>query len=165
MAARIWTDRDALMRELEEHRARGEAIVTANGCFELLHVGHVRYLEAARAEGDLLVVLINDDASMDRIKTDRDSLVPGNERMEMVAALRAVDYVVPFTEDTPHDLLARLRPHVHAKGTDYRPEDLPERGVVEANGGRLAIVGDPKTHSVSAFRHRLAALTHKKQDA
>jgi len=155
MADCIWTDPEALARELDARRAEGKRVVTANGCFEILHVGHVRYLEAARAEGDLLVVLVNDDESMERVKQDRHSLVPGAERMEMLAALKAVDYVIPFSEDTPHELLARLHPDIHAKGTDYKPEDLPEREVVERNGGRIAIVGDPKNHSVSDLRDRL----------
>jgi len=152
----IWTDPEALALELDARRAEGQQIVTANGCFEILHVGHVRYLEAARAEGNLLVVLVNDDESMERVKQDRHSLVPGSERMEMLAALKAVDYVIAFSEDTPHDLLGRLRPDIHAKGTDYRPEDLPEKVIVERNGGRIAIVGDPKNHSVSDLRDRLA---------
>ena len=156
MKSRIWTDPAALRREIDAQRAAGKTIVTANGCFEILHVGHVRYLEAARAEGDLLVVLVNDDESMERVKLDRHSLVPASERMEMLAALKAVDYVIPFSEDTPHELLAQLHPDVHAKGTDYRPEDLPEKEVVEGNGGRIAIVGDPKNHSVSDLRDRLA---------
>jgi len=156
MGAPIVTDPEALIRELDAQRAEGKKIVTANGCFEILHVGHVRYLEAARAEGDLLVVLVNDDESMERVKQDRHSLVPAAERMEMLAALKSVDYVIPFSEDTPHDLLARLHPDVHAKGTDYRPEDLPEKVVIERNGGRVAIVGDPKNHSVSDLRDRLA---------
>ena len=156
MGAPIVTDPEALARELDARRAEGKTIVTANGCFEILHVGHVRYLEAARAEGDLLVVLVNDDESMDRVKQDRHSLVPAAERMEMLAALKSVDYVIPFSEDTPHDLLAKLHPDVHAKGTDYRPEDLPEKVVIERNGGRIAIVGDPKNHSVSDLRDRLA---------
>ena len=156
-AARIWTDQEALARHLATLRADGQRVVTANGCFELLHVGHVRYLTAARAEGDLLVVLVNSDASMAIVKPERESAVPAAERMEVLAALDAVDHVVAFDEKRPTALLDRLRPSVHTKGTDYDPRTLPERDAVESHGGRIAIVGDPKDHSVTDLRRRLRA--------
>jgi len=154
--SRIWRDSGALVAHLERLREQGRRIVTTNGCFELLHVGHVSYLEAARGEGDVLVVLVNSDASMRRIKPEREIVVPEEERMAMLAALRCVDFVLPFDEDTPQELLARIRPDVHAKGTDYRADELPEREVVESHGGRIAILGDPKTRSATELRKRLS---------
>jgi len=134
----------------------GRGIVTTNGCFELLHVGHTRYLAAAKAEGDCLVVLVNTDASMARLKPDRKLLVPQAERMEVLAALASVDFVVPLEGDTPTSMLAHIRPAVHVKGTDYDAETLPEREVVERQGGRIAIVGPPKEWSSTDLRRRLA---------
>lgn len=128
-------------------RARGERVVLANGCFDLLHVGHVRYLEAARGLGDLLIVAVNGDASVRRLKGPGRPVVPARERAEILLALRAVDAVVLFDDDTAADLAARLRPHVHAKGTDYTEASVPEGDVVRAGGGRVAIAGDPKDHA------------------
>jgi D-glycero-beta-D-manno-heptose 1-phosphate adenylyltransferase len=139
-----------LAAELEAHRAAGRAIALANGHFDLLHVGHARYLAAAAAEGDVLVVAVNDDASVARLKGAGRPIVPAAERAELLAALAAVDYVVVFDGDTPAPLLAELRPEVHCKGTDYgRPENVPEFAVVKAYGGRTVLVGDPKDHSTS----------------
>jgi len=128
-------------------RAEGKRIVLANGCFDLLHVGHVRYLQAARALGDVLVVGLNADAAVSRLKGPGRPLVPVAERAELIAALGAVDAVVVFDEDRADALVTRLRPDVHAKGTDYREEDVPERHAVRAAGGRVAIAGDPKAHA------------------
>jgi rfaE bifunctional protein nucleotidyltransferase chain/domain len=128
-------------------RARGERVVLANGCFDLLHVGHVRYLEAARSLGDLLIVGVNGDASVGRLKGPGRPVVPAGERAELLLALRAVDAVVLFDDDTAVDLVARLRPHVHAKGTDYTEASVPEGDLVRAGGGRVAIAGDPKDHA------------------
>jgi rfaE bifunctional protein nucleotidyltransferase chain/domain len=137
-------------------RLPSSGVVTTNGCFELLHVGHTRYLEAAKAEGDCLVVLVNTDASMARLKPDRELLVPQEERMEIVAALASVDFVVPLAGDRPTSMLAQIRPAVHVKGTDYEADELPEREVVERHGGRIAIVGPPKEWSSTELRQRLA---------
>jgi D-glycero-beta-D-manno-heptose 1-phosphate adenylyltransferase len=128
-------------------RAAGKRIVLANGCFDLLHVGHVRYLQAARALGDVLFVGINDDAAVARLKGAGRPLMPADERAEVLAALRVVDHVVVFDEDTADTLVAALRPDVHAKGTDYTPDTVPERETVRAHGGRVVIVGDPKAHA------------------
>ncbi|HET8577314.1 MAG TPA: adenylyltransferase/cytidyltransferase family protein [Methylomirabilota bacterium] len=128
-------------------RRAGKRIVLANGCFDLLHVGHVRYLRAARALGDALVVGLNSDASVTRLKGAGRPVMPVAERAEIVGALAAVDAVVVFDEDTADALIARLRPDVHAKGTDYTADDVPERNAVLAAGGRVAIAGDPKDHS------------------
>jgi rfaE bifunctional protein nucleotidyltransferase chain/domain len=124
-------------------------VVLANGVFDLLHVGHVRYLEAARALGDLLVVAVNADASVRANKGPDRPVVPEDERAELIAALEAVDLVVVFADRTVERVIAALRPDVQAKGTDYTPETIPERAAVEAYGGRVAVCGDPKDHSTS----------------
>ncbi len=131
----------------ERLRAAGKRIVLANGCFDLLHVGHVRYLRGARALGDVLFVGLNSDAAVGRLKGPGRPLMPIAERAELLAALREVDHVVMFDDDTADGLVMSLRPHVHAKGTDYTPESVPERASVRAVGGRVVIAGDPKGHS------------------
>lgn len=131
----------------DKARAAGRRVVLANGCFDLLHVGHVRYLEDARALGDLLIVGVNGDDAVRRLKGPGRPLMPAVERAEMLAALRAVDHVVVFEDDTADRLVALLRPAVHAKGTDYTAESVPERASVLAAGGRVAITGDAKQHS------------------
>jgi D-glycero-beta-D-manno-heptose 1-phosphate adenylyltransferase len=131
----------------DKARAAGRRVVLANGCFDLLHVGHVRYLEDARALGDLLIVGVNGDDAVRRLKGPGRPLMPAVERAEMLAALRAVDHVVVFEDDTADRLVALLRPAVHAKGTDYTAESVPERASVLAAGGRVAIAGDAKQHS------------------
>ncbi len=147
------------LRELEtilaEEKARGRVVVMANGCFDLLHVGHVRYLEAAREHGDLLVVAVNSDASVRRLKGPPRPLVPQDERLELVAALEAVDYVFLFDDFTLDRILLRLKPHIQAKGTDYTEESVPERDTVLSYGGRVVICGDPKDHSSSEMMKRL----------
>jgi rfaE bifunctional protein nucleotidyltransferase chain/domain len=128
-------------------RAQGRRVVLANGCFDLLHVGHVRYLTAARALGDVLFVGINADATVARLKGQGRPLMPAAERAEVLAALRPVDHVVIFEEDTADRLIGLIRPDVHAKGTDYTEGTVPEAAAVRAAGGRVAIVGDPKEHA------------------
>jgi rfaE bifunctional protein nucleotidyltransferase chain/domain len=128
-------------------RQAGRTIALANGCFDLLHVGHVRYLEGARALGDVLIVGVNGDAAVRRLKGPGRPLMPAGERAEILAALRVVDHVVVFDDDTADRLVTLLRPAVHAKGTDYTAESVPERAAVAAAGGRVAIAGDPKQHS------------------
>lgn len=140
-------DRDELLRRVAEHRAAGRTIALANGVFDLLHVGHLRYLEGASAEADVLVVAVNDDAAVRQLKGPDRPIVGEAERAELVDALRVVDYVVLFPELTVGPLLEALRPDVHCKGTDYTVESVPERAIVQAYGGRTAIVGDPKEHS------------------
>jgi D-glycero-beta-D-manno-heptose 1-phosphate adenylyltransferase len=147
--------RERLLELAARERAAGRSVVFANGAFDLLHVGHVRYLEAARREGDWLAVGVNSDGSVARAKGPGRPVVPERERAEIVAALSAVDAVVLFEEDSPGALIAALRPDVHAKGTDYEPESVPERGVVAAYGGRTAVVGDPKDHSTSDVVERI----------
>jgi D-glycero-beta-D-manno-heptose 1-phosphate adenylyltransferase len=148
--------RDALAARVAEDRARGLTVAFANGCFDLLHVGHVRYLEASKREADRLVVAINDDHSVRALKGAERPVLPEADRAELVAALRAVDYVVIFPEATVTPLLERLTPDVHCKGTDYTVETVPERETVRAYGGRIAIVGDPKDHSTRDLLSRMA---------
>ena len=147
---------DELARAIEADRAQGRTIAFANGVFDLLHVGHVRYLQAAAAEADRLIVAVNADASVRRLKGDGRPILDEAARAEMVAALRGVDYVVVFADDTVGPLLTRLRPDVHCKGTDYTVESVPERAIVRAYGGRTAIVGDPKDHSTRTLLARLS---------
>lgn len=148
-----------LARRLSGRRRDGSTIVFANGHFDLLHVGHLRYLEAAKGCGDVLVVGLNDDASVRRLKGPGRPLVPAAERAELVAALAPVDFVVIFSGDSPGPLIAELRPDVHCKGTDYgRPQAVPEFATVRAYGGRTELVGDPKDHSTSDLLARIKAL-------
>ena len=136
-------------------RGEGRRLVLANGCFDLLHVGHVRYLEGTRACGDLLVVGVNSDRSVRALKGDGRPLMDQQARARMVAALSAVDWVVIFEESDVTALLRELRPHVHAKGTDYTSETVPERHQMQALGGEVAIVGDAKQHSTRALIDRI----------
>lgn len=141
---------EELARRIAELKAAGRRVAFANGHFDLLHVGHLRYLQAARAEGDALVVAVNGDPSVARLKGPGRPIVPAAERAELLAALNPVDFVVIFDEDSPAGLLSRLQPDVHCKGTDYgTPERVPEYEVVRAYGGRTALVGDPKDHATS----------------
>lgn len=145
MAEKIVT-RDQLFELVAADRRAGRTIAFANGCFDLLHVGHVRYLQAASLEADRLIVAVNDDAAAARKGPGR-PILKAAERAELVAALRGVDYVTIFSEPTVAPLLELLRPDVHCKGTDYTVETVPERATVLGYGGRIAIVGDPKHHS------------------
>ena len=148
---------DRLVAEVERARGAGRTIAVANGCFDLIHVGHVRYLEAAAREADVLVVAINDDPSVRVLKGEGRPILAAPHRAELVAALRCVDYVVVFPESTVGPLLLRLRPDVHCKGTDYTEDTVPERDVVRSYGGRIAIVGDPKDHSTRDLVSRIAS--------
>jgi rfaE bifunctional protein nucleotidyltransferase chain/domain len=146
----------ALAEAVARERAEGRTFAFANGCFDLLHVGHVRYLQGAAAEADRLIVAVNDDGSVARLKGPGRPILPAADRAELVASLRGVDYVVVFGDDTVERLLMRLRPDVHCKGTDYTPDSVPEREVVKAYGGRTAIVGDPKDHATRELLARIA---------
>jgi len=150
--------RDELRHRIEEWRRNGEPITLANGCFDLLHVGHVRYLHAAKNLGGRLIVAINSDDSVRKLKGESRPLMPAKERAEILAALADVDAVVIFSEPDVRALIRELRPNIHAKGTDYTSATVPERDVVLECGGRVEIVGDPKDHSVSEIiRSRLGA--------
>lgn len=146
MCAEIIPSYAELARRLQGDRA-GRVVAMTNGCFDVLHVGHVRLIAEGSALGDLFVVALNDDASVRANKGEGRPLVPLFERMEVIAALRGVDYVTSFGESTAHALLEALRPDVHVKGTDWTADAVPERAVVEGYGGRIAIAGDPKEHS------------------
>ena len=154
--------RSGLGAVLEEHRRAGRKIVFANGVFDLLHVGHVRYLRAARDEGDLLVVGVNSDASTRALKGEGRPILTERARASLIAALKVVDYVVVFDELDVNSLLREIEPHVHAKGTDYTPETLPlaERELASLLGIRLAIVGDSKDHSTRDLLARLRQKIH-----
>lgn len=146
---------DRLRALVAADRAAGRTVALANGCFDLLHVGHVRYLRGSAAEADRLIVAVNDDATVAALKGAGRPVQAAAERAEIVAALGVVDYVVVFTTPTVAGLLRALRPDVHCKGTDYTAETVPERSVVESYGGRVAIVGDPKEHSTRDLVERI----------
>ena len=148
---------DDLVAAVARDRAAGLAVAFANGCFDLLHAGHVRYLQGAAAEADRLVVGVNGDRSVAALKGDGRPILSAADRAELVAAVRGVDYVVVFDDATVERLLRLLRPDVHCKGTDYTPDTVPEREVVRGYGGRIAIVGDPKSHSTRDVIARLEA--------
>jgi len=147
--------RAELAQRVAADRAAGRSVAFANGCFDLLHVGHIRYLESAAAEADLLVVAINDDSSVGGLKGNGRPILRAADRGELVAALESVDYVVLFSDPDVNRLLRLLKPDVHCKGTDYTPETVPERATVLAYGGRIAIVGDPKDHSTRDLLARI----------
>jgi len=148
--------RHEIVRRAQADRAAGRTIAFANGAFDLLHVGHVRYLESAALEADVLVVAVNDDESVRGLKGEGRPIMKAEDRAELVAALRCVDYVVIFPEPTVGPLLEALRPDVHCKGTDYTIDSVPERAIVQGYGGRTAIVGDPKDHSTRDLLARIA---------
>ena len=152
----VVVSREELVGIVERERREGRTMALANGCFDLLHVGHVRYLQGAAQEADRLIVAVNDDAVASGKGPGR-PVLPAADRAELVAALRGVDYVVIFPEPTVTPLLQLLRPDVHCKGTDYTADTVPERETVRAYGGRVAIVGDPKDHSTRDLLARLRA--------
>jgi rfaE bifunctional protein nucleotidyltransferase chain/domain len=149
-------ERNELAERVGQLRAEGAAVVFANGCFDLFHVGHLRYLEGAAALGDVLVVAINSDRQARELKGEGRPFTPENERAEIVAALKCVDFVTIFDEPTVEELLLALKPDFHAKGTDYTVDTVPEREVVRSYGGTVAIVGDPKDHSSTEIIERLS---------
>ena len=149
MANKRILSRSELVRQVAAARTDGKRIVMANGCFDFLHVGHVRYLEAAKALGDLLIVGVNSDEQTRRLKGEGRPFLPQDQRAEIISSIEAVDLVTIFSEPTVTELLLALKPDIHAKGTDYTEDSVPERDVVRSFGGRVAIVGDPKDHSSS----------------
>jgi len=151
---------EELALKVGEHKSRGERIVLANGCFDVLHVGHARYLEGARREGDVLIVALNSDESVRSLKGEGRPILPADARARLVAGLAAVHYVAIFEEADVTRLLLTLRPDVHAKGTDYSVETVPERETARRLGIRIAIVGDLKQHSTRDLLARLRTLSH-----
>ena len=145
-----------LVEAIARERAAGKSIAFANGCFDLLHVGHLRYLQGAAGEADRLIVAVNDDASVAALKGAGRPILAADDRAELVAALRGVDYVVVFSDATVERLLLLLKPDVHCKGTDYTVDTVPERAIVASYGGRTAIVGDPKQHATRELLKRIA---------
>ena len=150
--------REELAQRIAAARESGARIVLANGCFDVLHVGHIRYLAGARELGDILVVGINSDEQVAIQKGPGRPVLPARERAEIVAALESVTYVTIFDEPTVEQLLLTLKPDVHAKGTDYTTESVPERDVVRSYGGQVAIVGDPKDHSTTEIIARVGGV-------
>jgi len=148
-------EHDELLARIKDARSTGARVVLANGCFDVLHVGHVRYLAGARELGDILVVGVNSDEQVVRLKGPGRPVMAAAERAEIVASLESVTYVTIFNEPTVEHLLLALKPDIHAKGTDYTEDTVPERAVVRSYGGRVAIVGDPKDHSTSAILTRI----------
>jgi rfaE bifunctional protein nucleotidyltransferase chain/domain len=148
-------EHDELLARINDARSTGARVVLANGCFDVLHVGHVRYLAGARELGDILVVGVNSDEQVVRLKGPGRPVMAAAERAEIVASLESVTYVTIFNEPTVEHLLLALKPDIHAKGTDYTEDTVPERAVVRSYGGRVAIVGDPKDHSTSAILTRI----------
>ncbi len=153
--AKIYRDPQQLCGVLEVHKKEGKTIVFTNGCFDFLHVGHIRCLKGAKREGDILVVGLNSDASIRASKRRGRPLMPENERLELMSAIVYVDYLTVFPDLTVDSLLQLLRPHVYAKGTDYNAENLPERETAKAINARMAFVGDPKDHSTTEFLERV----------
>jgi len=153
-ATSLILERQVLVARVNAEKEKGRRVVLANGCFDLLHAGHVRYLEGARSLGDLLIVGINSDDQVTRLKGQGRPILPERDRAEIVASLEAVDVVTIFDEPTVTELLMATRPDIHAKGTDYTEETVPERDVVRSFGGRVRIVGDPKDHSTSELIRR-----------
>lgn len=145
---------DALAGEVEQLKKSGKRIVFANGCFDILHAGHIRYLRAAKAHGDVLILAVNNDASARALKGEGRPYTPEQERLEILSALEPVDYLVLFEEGDVSKLLLRLRPHVHAKGTDYTVDTVPERETVLSYGGEVVVCGDPKDHSSTGIGKR-----------
>lgn len=148
-------ERNRLVARVSIERRKGAKIVLANGCFDLFHVGHIRYLAGAKALGDCLIVALNSDEQVRKLKGEKRPFMPETERAEIVSALRFVDYVTIFPEPTVEELIRAIRPDFHAKGTDYTRQTVPERDIVIECGGKIAIVGDPKDHSSTELIQRV----------
>ncbi|HXL72132.1 MAG TPA: adenylyltransferase/cytidyltransferase family protein [bacterium] len=145
--AQVILNHDELAKKIEELKKRGKKVIFANGCFDLLHVGHVRYLRGAKALGDVLVLAINSDASVRRLKGPERPLLPLEDRLGVLSAFEMIDFITAFEDDTVSPLLLKLKPNVQVKGTDYTPDTIPEKDTVASFGGEVAVVGDPKDHA------------------
>ena len=154
-------DREELIDEVSRRRSQGESIILSNGCFDLFHVGHIRYLAGAKALGGTLVVAVNSDRQVRILKGDGRPFMPESERAEIVAALECVDLVTIFDEPTVTETILAIRPDIHTKGTDYTVDNVPEREVVRSIGGKVAIVGDPKDHSSTEMIERTRETSHE----
>lgn len=149
---------ETILDEIAPARQDGATVVLTNGAFDMLHVGHLRYLQGAGGLGDIVVVAVNSDSSVKLSKGPKRPVIPDHERAELVSALEVVDWVFLFDEPTVAEIIEKLRPNIHAKGTDYTAESIPERTVIESYGGRVAIVGDPKDHSTTTLVEQLKEL-------
>lgn len=158
---KIVRDIDELKDIIEKEKKAGRKVVFGNGCFDILHVGHVRYLRGARELGDILIVAVNDDSSVTGLGKRKEVVTPAAERAEIVSAIDCVDYVVIFSDPTVEGLLSALKPDIHAKGTDYTEDSVPERDMVLSYGGKVAIVGDPKDHSTRDIIKTIKGLKEK----
>jgi rfaE bifunctional protein nucleotidyltransferase chain/domain len=145
--AQVILDHDELAKNIDELKKHGKKVIFANGCFDLLHVGHVRYLRGAKALGDVLVLAINSDASVRRLKGPERPLLPLEDRLGILSAFEMIDFITAFEDDTVSPLLLKLKPNVQVKGTDYTPDTIPEKDTVASFGGEVAVVGDPKDHA------------------
>lgn len=157
----IVRDLDELKGIIEKEKKAGKKVVFGNGCFDIVHVGHVRYLKGAKELGDILIVAVNDDSSVTGLGKRKEVVTPAAERAEIISAIDCVDYVVLFGESTVENLLSILKPHIHAKGTDYTEGSVPERDIVLSYGGKVAIVGDPKDHSTRDIIRTIKNLKEK----
>ena len=158
---KIVRDIDELKDIIEKEKKAGRKVVFGNGCFDILHVGHVRYLRGASELGDILIVAVNDDSSVTGLGKRKEVVTPAAERAEIVSAIDCVDYVVIFSDPTVEGLLSALKPDIHAKGTDYTEDSVPERDMVLSYGGKVAIVGDPKDHSTRDIIRTIKSLKEK----
>ena len=156
--AEIIKNHNKLKEVIEKHKREGKKIIFGNGCFDILHVGHIRYIKSAKALGDILVIAINSDKSLEKIKK-RKPIISEDERLEILSAIKYIDYLTLFDEERVDKLILLLKPHIHAKGTDYTMENVPERNTVLSYGGKIAIVGDLKTHSSSDLIKKIKQLT------
>jgi len=156
---KVLLDRHELLSVINTHKGKGQKIVLTNGCFDLIHVGHMRCLKGAKEEGDILIVGVNSDASMRALGKQGRPLMPENERLEILSAIIYIDYLTLFSEPTVDNLLQWIRPHVFAKGTDYTEENIPERKTALSINARIAIVGDPKNHSSTAYLKKIQGLS------
>jgi len=157
----IVRDLDELRGIIEKEKKAGKKVVFGNGCFDIVHVGHVRYLKGAKELGDILIVAVNDDSSVTGLGKRKEVVTPAAERAEIISAIDCVDYVILFGESTVENLLSTLKPHIHAKGTDYTEGSVPERDIVLSYGGKVAIVGDPKDHSTRDIIRTIKNLKEK----
>lgn len=163
MSGKIIKNRDELAHKIEELKKQGKRIVLTNGGFNLIHVGHIRSLLGAKEHGDILVVAVNSNTSLKKLKGTDYPIIPEDQRLGVLAAIECVDFVTIFSETTADSILLKLKPHVHAKGTDYSQESILERETVLSYGGETAIVGDPKNHSSSNIIERIRKLKSKKK--
>ena len=152
MKNKIIANLDDLIKTTDKLKKNGNKIVFGNGCFDIIHVGHIRYLQEAKSLGDYLIIAVNSDLSTKKLKGDDHLIMPEDERAEIVAAIEYVDFVTIFSEPTVETLLSKLKPHIHAKGTDYTIETVPEKEITQSYGGKIAIVGDKKDHSSTEIK-------------